>query len=111
MKRVDVVESHLSKSLAVVRAGCAVLLLACGERQYTWAFAQNMDNTLLLNETCRESLAESLYATPNREGLMRQGNSNVYLFTGVVESFRIYAYHSQSECEAALNGMALRQRR
>ncbi len=45
------------------------------------------------------------------EYAMRQGNSNVYLFTGLLESYRVYAYHSQSECETALNGMALRQRR
>ena len=56
-------------------------------------------------------LAESIYTPPNRERIMRLGNSNVYLFTGLVESYRIYAYHTQSECETALTGLTLRQRR
>lgn len=85
--------------------------VACGERPYAWAFAQNLDDTFHPSETCRESLAESIYTPPNRERIMRQGNSNVYLFTGLVESYRIYAYHSQSECETALAGLTLRQRR
>jgi hypothetical protein len=95
--------------IAVVLAGFSVL--SCGDTQYTWAFSQNLDNTFHASETCRQSLAESLYSPPNREGLFRQGNSNVYLFTGQIESYRIYAYNSQNECETALNAMFLRQRK
>jgi hypothetical protein len=99
------------KPLLFAIACCTLASISCGEAHYTWAFAQNLDNTFHPNETCRQSLAESLYAPSNSERLVRQGNSNVHLFTGQLESYRVYAYHSQGECETALNGMVLRQQR
>lgn len=88
-----------------------VASVACGPRPYAWAFAQNVDDTFHPGETCRESLAESIYTPPNRDRIMRQGHSNVYLFTGPGQSYRIYAYHSQSECETALAGLTRLLRR
>lgn len=85
--------------------------VGCGEDRYSWAFAQNMDGTFHENEFCRESLAESIYASTNREKTIQQGSSNVFLFRGAVESYRIYAFKSQSECETALTGMKMRQDR
>lgn len=82
---------------------------ACGEPSYAWAFAQNMDGSFHENELCRESLARSIYADVNREKTMREGPSNIFLFSGVMQRYRIYAFRSQNECETALTHMKLRQ--
>lgn len=78
--------------------------------QYTWAFAQNLDGSFNRNEVCRESLAASTYAPVNAAKTMREGGSNVFLFRGTIESYRIYGFHSQAECETALTAMFARQR-
>lgn len=86
------------------------LFLACTEQpEYTWAFAQNMDGSFHKNEACRESLATSLYEGPSKEKAIRQATSNIYLFNGNIESYRIYGFKSQSECETALTNMKVRQ--
>lgn len=89
----------------------AVLAItACGEPRFTWAFAQNVDGTFYDNEVCRESLAQSLYADGNHEKTLREGSSNIFLFAGSIERYRVYAFRSQSECETALTHMMLRRK-
>lgn len=77
--------------------------------RYSWAFAQNMDNSLRPSELCRQSLAESLYYPANEPRVVRQGASNVFVFSGGLETYRIHGFHSQAACEAALTGLANRQ--
>ena len=87
-----------------------VLALAapgCGDR-YSWAFAQNLDGSLPSGEICRQSLADALYSEPSRERFRREGNSNVYVFSGGGERYRVYAYVTQRECETARTGMIQR---
>jgi len=109
-------ESGRRINLARGGARCLVVLAAvvfataCEERKFTWAFAQNLDGSFHPSETCRESLAQSIYEPANRERTERQGTSNIFLYTGLVDSYRIYAYHSQVECETALTGMVARRR-
>lgn len=79
--------------------------------KYSWAFAQDMDNGLLDGELCRQSLAESLYEPANLARLMRQGSSNIFVFSGLVESYRIHGFQTQEACEAALSALANRQGR
>lgn len=89
----------------------AILLpIGCERREFSWAFAQELDNSFHPNEVCRESLALSLYAPANRAKTVREGESNVFLFTGSMQTYRIYAYKSQSQCETALTNIRLRQR-
>lgn len=96
------------------RGGLAVLLIVvlgggCSKPEYSWAFAQNVDGSFHPNETCRESLAQSLYADANSGKTMRAGGTNIFLFSGVVDRYRIYAFKTQGECETALTNMTLRQ--
>lgn len=79
-------------------------------QEFQWAFAQDLDGSFNRNEFCRRSLAQSLYSPENKERTMRQGSSNVFLFSGVAESYRIYAFESQKECETALTHMMERAR-
>jgi len=76
---------------------------------YAWAFAQNIDNSLRPGELCRQSLAESLYYPGNESRILRQGESNIYVFSGALETYRIHGFHSQADCEAALTGLTNRQ--
>lgn len=101
----------LRASLLLTVAG---LLSACGHErpsgagEYRWAFAQNLDGSFHPNEFCRESLAQSLDTPDNKARTVREGASNVFLFTGVTESYRIYAFATQAECETALTHMVQR---
>lgn len=95
---------------AWILAGSPRQMASSAEHRYSWAFAQNLDNSLHTAEVCRESLAQSLYYAANVDRLIRQGESNVFLFTGAVESFRIHGFYSQTECETALTGIAARLR-
>ena len=72
---------------------------------------KNLDGTVVAGETCRESLASSLYVVANREKTIRQGNSNIFLFRGEFESYRVHASHNQQQCEIALTGLFQRQRK
>jgi hypothetical protein len=99
--------------MMIERLGSFVLLIAlaaCGDEEFKWAFAQNLDNSFGPNQFCRESLAQSIYAPANKDKTIRQGTANVFLFRGAIESYRIYAFKSQAECETALTNMKLRQR-
>jgi hypothetical protein len=91
--------------------GTCILLGACDRPEFEWAFAQNLDNSFGPNEFCRQSLAQSIYTPANREKTARQASTNVFLFHGSIESYRIYAFKTQSECETALTNMKLRQQR
>ena len=84
------------------------LASSCHRQEYTWAFAQDLDGTIKENEFCRESLADAIYNP--RANVTRQGASNVFLVTGSVESYRIYGWGSQAECETALTGLISRSR-
>lgn len=89
----------------------AILLSIGSERQeFSWAFAQELDNSFHPNEVCREPLAQSLYAPTNKAKTAREGESNIFLFTGSVQTYRIYADRAQNQCETALTNMRLRQR-
>jgi hypothetical protein len=70
----------------------------------------DLDNSFKANEYCRESLAKSIYAPVNREKIVREGPTNTFLFKGTIESYRVYAFKSQAECETALTAMMTRQR-
>jgi len=80
------------------------------EVRYKWAFAQNMDGSFRDNELCRESLAQSLYDSTNAEKTFREANTNIFVFRGQIETYRIYGFKNQSECETALTNMKQRQR-
>lgn len=84
-------------------------LSACTSQEYKWAFAQNMDNSFHSNEYCRESLANTIYAKETKAKTTREANTHVYVFHGTIESYRIYAFKSQSECETALTNIKERQ--
>ena len=75
---------------------------------FTWAFAQNLDNSLLEAELCRQSLAESIYDRDLAQNFTRQGLSNIFLYQGATESYRVHAFRSQAECETALTGLKQR---
>ena len=99
------------RSVVMWLAATAVLSgAACNRQEFGWAFAQELDGSFNPNEVCRESLAQSLYAPANRAKTVREGASNIYLFNGAVQSYRVYAYKSQAECETALTNMKVRQR-
>ncbi len=82
--------------------------LETDEERYTSAFAQNIDASVGPNESCRQSLAEVLYAPVNEAQIVRQGASSVFVFTGTVETYRIHAFRSERECEAALDNLRSR---
>lgn len=87
-----------------VAIALALAATGCGDR-YSWAFAQHRDGSVPPGETCGQSLADALYSEPTRERFRREGNSNVYVFSGGVEQYRVYAYVTQRECETARMGM------
>lgn len=93
---------------ALCAATVAVMASGCGSQEFTWAFAQDIDNSFRANEFCRESLAASIYDTATRDRVARQGATNVFVYSGVSESYRIYAFRSQTECETALTSMRTR---
>ncbi len=79
--------------------------------EFKWAFAQNADGTFQPNEFCRESLAESIYAPGNQGKLEREGESNVFVFRGgSIETYKVYAFRTRSDCEVVLSGIKARQR-
>lgn len=86
-----------------------VLLSGCTSHEYKWAFAQNMDNSFLANEYCRESLAQTIYDDNAKDKLTRQASSHVYVYKGNFETYRVYGFKQQSECETALTNMKSRQ--
>lgn len=76
---------------------------------FRWAFAQDIDNTFNRAETCRESLAKVLYDPRARDRLRRvERTSNLFLFSGEVEGYRIHAFRTQGECEMVLTAMMAR---
>jgi hypothetical protein len=79
-----------------------------GER-YKWAFAQDMNGSFKQNEYCREFLADSLYADANKDRTFREAATNVFVFRGSYESYRVYAFKTQQECETALTNMVQRR--
>jgi hypothetical protein len=78
-------------------------------QRFTWAFAQNFDNSLHEAELCRQSLADSVYAQDLETNFTRQGQSNIFLYSGVTETYRVHAFHTQQECETALTGLKARE--
>ena len=86
-----------------------LLLCACGGERFTWAFAQDMDGSFRPNESCRESLAESIYVPENEAKLLREASTNVFVFTGAFQTYKIYGFQSQQECETTLSNMVLRR--
>ena len=92
--------------LAVIVAST---LVSCGEREYEWAFAQNMDGSFHENELCRGTLAETISSSRTRDRIEATSLPNVFIYRGSIETYRIYAFHDQVGCEAALTGMKLRQ--
>ncbi len=92
----------------LILAGCFGEYRAT-EEQYKWAFAQNSDGTFHQNELCRESLAQSLYVKENEPKTVREASTNIFVVQGSVESYRVYAFRTQSECETALTNMVQRQ--
>ena len=93
----------------ILVAFASATLAACGEREYDWAFAQNMDGSFHENEFCRETLAETIYASRTRDRIEPTSLPNVFVYRGSIETYRIYAFHDQAGCEAALTGMKSRR--
>ena len=87
----------------------ALALAACSEREFDWAFAQNMDGSFHENEFCRQTLAETIYASRTRNRIDATSLPNVFVYRGSFETYRIYAFHDQTGCEAALTGMKSRR--
>jgi hypothetical protein len=108
---IDGVKSRPSRATPILVLALLAGASGCGESRYSWAFAQNLDNSFHPSETCRESLAASIYASGGPGTTTREEGTNIFLYRGVTESYRIYAYRSQAECETALNGMVARQGR
>ena len=90
-------------------ASMAAVASTEGEERYTWAFAQNIDDSTNSNESCRQSLAEALYFPANEVRITRKDASNVFLFSGTVETYWIHAFRSQMDCEAALTDLRARR--
>lgn len=67
-----------------------------------WAFAQEMDRSIMGNEHCRESLAQTIYAPQTRKNIKTEG-ANVFVYTGKVETYRIHAFESKKLCDEALS--------
>lgn len=87
-----------------------LLMTGCESKQeYSWAFAQNMDDTFKGNEYCRTSLADTLYNNATKDKLFREASTNVFVFQGNIETYKIYAFDSQSSCETTLTNMVARQ--
>ncbi len=87
-----------------------LLMTGCESKQeYSWAFAQNMDDTFKPNEHCRETLADVLDNYETNDFISGGDNSNIFRYNGSVESYYIHAFHSQSECETVLTNMMVRK--
>lgn len=86
-------------------------IAAADSTLFTWAFAQNLDNSLHPAELCRQSLAASLHAPDLKQNFTQEGESNIFLYNGVTESYRVHAFRSQIECERALTGLRQRNQR
>ena len=89
-----------------------LLIFGCTKaNEFTWAFTQNMDNSVLDNEFCREPLARTLYKKTTAGEAKREGKSHVFIFhgDGGPETYRIYGFESQSECESALTKIKIKQ--
>lgn len=78
--------------------------------EYKWAFSQNMDGTFSKNEYCRESLAASIYLPLNKDKTTRVAGTHIYIFKGKIETYRIYGFKTQSECETALTNLVMRKK-
>lgn len=88
------------------------ICFGCTKKQeYTYAYAQEMDNSILKNEHCRESLADSIYLEENAIKTHRVASSNVFLFKGIKQNYRIYGFKNLKDCEIALTGMVIRNRK
>lgn len=82
--------------------------IACKDSRYSWAYAENLDGSVLPKEYCRQSLTESIYRKDNKPYTSQENAGNVFLFTGRIESYRVVAFHSEDACNLAL---ALRKNR
>ena len=89
----------------------ALTLFACTNQEYHWAFAQDMDGSIKKNEYCRESLAQTIYDSRTSSQGTRESITNVFIFRGNIESYRVYAFKTQAECETALTGLVSRQQK
>lgn len=74
--------------------------IACGERRYSWAYAENLGGSLHPQETCRKTLADVVYRQPPGMNATREGN--IITVSGTFESYRIVAFHSEDACTTAL---------
>ena len=77
--------------------------IACGERRYSWAYAENLDGSLHPQETCRKTLADVIYRQLPGTNATREGN--VITVSNSFESYRIVAFHSEDACTSALAAM------
>ena len=85
------------------------IMIGCESKQeYSWAFAQNTDDTFKPNEYCRETLADVLDNYETNDFISGGDNSNIFVFRGSVEGYYIHGFHSQSECETVLTNMMIR---
>jgi hypothetical protein len=73
----------------------------CRSSEYTWAYAEKLDGTILENEHCRQSLAEVPYKTDSTLSITQNGNRFTVL--GRFESYRLIAFDSRDACTIALS--------
>jgi hypothetical protein len=72
----------------------------CRSSQYEWAYAENLDGTILENESCRQNLARVPYENDGTLSIEQSGNS--FTVKGQTESYRIFAFHTEDACAQAL---------
>jgi hypothetical protein len=80
---------------------------ACRDTRYTWAFAQDHDGSVAPGEFCRETLADGIYDDANRGRLRQDAGSSIWLSGGQSGSYRIVAFSTREQCEAALRSVRL----
>jgi len=75
--------------------------------EYEWAYAENLDGTVLENEHCRQSLAEVPYLTTNKPLITQNGNR--FAVQGDNESYTIIAFHTEDACNLELSNARRRK--
>jgi len=75
------------------------------EEKYTWAFAQELNGHLSSNEYCRQTLADSIYLEENSKKTSREGKSNIFIYSGLTQAYRIFGFKNQNSCEIMLENL------
>ena len=74
-------------------------MTGCRSSEYEWAYAENLDGTILEDESCRQSLARVPYENDGTLSIEQSGNN--FTVRGQTESYRIFAFHTEDACNLA----------